>query len=286
MIRGSAWGTHILVTPSEFPISFETKIGMETETEETQGEKLCIVLSHLDLGKRNPSWFSTHYTHVSPSVLPSNHGVYNQPTLFTSPHRTPFSQLYSSEPCTTHQESLGPIVLTLRRSHVCYTLGRRQIFRDFSSVRYSMVCRTPSSAFAWSTRSIVLGIVIVLFFRCMSALLINGNRQAEGIKWPLVAHIISMFSFATIITAMNLYLQHISYIDYRAFNSDGPIPSGPLGYQISAYSKAIDIIPSIMFILNQWLADGLVVSLVSTSSHLVFDVGHSLSYIVAAFCIT
>lgn len=112
-------------------------------------------------------------------------------------------------------------------------------------------------------QSTVLGIVIVLFFRCIAALFSPTNRSKGGIKWPLVAHTVVMFSFVTVYTATSLDLQSISYIDNREFPGvDGLLPPGPLGYQLFIYSKAINIVPNVMVLLNNWLADGLLVKFV------------------------
>jgi hypothetical protein len=105
----------------------------------------------------------------------------------------------------------------------------------------------------------------VLFFQCMSALLYPVNHKKGGIQWGHVAHTTTMFAFVTIGTALSLDLQSISYIDDRNF--DGGIAPGPLGYQLLISSDAINIVPNLMFILNQWLADGLLVSSVFDSSH-------------------
>ena len=111
-------------------------------------------------------------------------------------------------------------------------------------------------------RFAVPGIVIVLFFQCMGALLDPLNRRREGIRWGLVVHTTAMFSFVTIATAMGLNLQSISRIDNREFPGadDGTLPPGPFGYKFLIYSKAISIIPNFTFQLNQWLVDGLLVS--------------------------
>lgn len=73
-----------------------------------------------------------------------------------------------------------------------------------------------------------------------------------------------MFSFVTVFTATNLDIQSISYIDNREFpGMDGVgsvLPPGPLGYQFFIYSKSISIGRSLMFLLSNWLADGLLVS--------------------------
>ena len=111
-----------------------------------------------------------------------------------------------------------------------------------------------------SVRSIILGVVIVLFFQCIGSLLNPVNRTRGGIKWGLVALIAAMFAFVTIATAINLDLLSVCYVDNEAFPGiDGVVFPGPLGYQVLIYSKAISIVPSILFLLNTWLADGLLV---------------------------
>ena len=98
----------------------------------------------------------------------------------------------------------------------------------------------------------------------MGALSNAISRAREGVKWGIFAYTVAMFSFVTIFTATNLAIQSISYIDNRGFpgmDSVGPVlPPGPLGYQFLIYSKAISIVRSLMFLLNNWLADGLLVS--------------------------
>ena len=95
----------------------------------------------------------------------------------------------------------------------------------------------------------------------MSALLSHANRATGGVNWLLVAHTTAMFSFVTIYTAMNTNLQSISYIDNREFPGiDDQISLGPLGYQLFIYGEAVSVVPNIMFLLNNWLADGLLVS--------------------------
>jgi hypothetical protein len=105
-----------------------------------------------------------------------------------------------------------------------------------------------------------LGIVVVLFFRCMGALFNSAHRRRGGIKWGLVSYTVVMFAFVTVFTAMNDHAQSISYIDNREFPGvEGVFPPGPLGYQLSIYSNVLSIIPNLMFLLNNWLADGLLV---------------------------
>ena len=97
------------------------------------------------------------------------------------------------------------------------------------------------------------------------------NRTRGRIKWELVAHTTAMFSFVTISTALNLDIQSFAYIGNREFPGNDAIPPGPLGYQFLIYSKAISVVPSIMFILNQWLADGLLVRIARASFGWVTD---------------
>lgn len=95
----------------------------------------------------------------------------------------------------------------------------------------------------------------------MGAFFSSANRPKDGIKWPLVAHTALMFSFVTVYVATSLDLQSISFIDNREFPGiDGLVPPGPLGYQLSIYSNAINLVPNLMVLLNNWLADGLLVS--------------------------
>ena len=98
----------------------------------------------------------------------------------------------------------------------------------------------------------------------MSALLNPVNRMKGGIKWGLAIHTAAMFSFVTIYTAINLNIQSISFINNREFpgtSTDGAIPPGPIGYQWFIRYKAITIALGPFFVMNNWLADGLLVSL-------------------------
>ena len=100
----------------------------------------------------------------------------------------------------------------------------------------------------------------MLFFNCMGALINPVNRRGQGIKWGLVSYTVVMFVFVTIYTTMNLNIQSISYIDNREFPGiEGVLPPGPFGYQWFIYSKALCVISNAMFLLNNWLADGLLV---------------------------
>lgn len=107
----------------------------------------------------------------------------------------------------------------------------------------------------------ILGILAVLFFQCMASLLNPINPRGEGIKRGLVSYTATMFSFATVLTGMGIQIGSISFIDNREFPGvEGLLPPGPLGYQDLIRPTAITIIPNLMFFLNNWLADCLLVS--------------------------
>ena len=106
----------------------------------------------------------------------------------------------------------------------------------------------------------------MLFFRCMTALFNPVHRGTDGINWGLVCHTVAMFLVVTVGTTMQLYLQSISYIDNREFRGLRGLPGGPLGYRWSIYSGALGIVTNIMFFLNNWLADALLVGSLSDAT--------------------
>jgi hypothetical protein len=89
----------------------------------------------------------------------------------------------------------------------------------------------------------------------------NRKRKAGSIKWGLVALTTAMFLSSTVALAINLDALSFEYINYR----EGPLLllPGSLGYTFS--QGALSIILTCMISLNQWLADGLLVSSVSKS---------------------
>lgn len=95
----------------------------------------------------------------------------------------------------------------------------------------------------------------------MSGLLFPVGRTR--IKWWLVAHVVAMFSIVTVFNVASLSFLPICYIDGREFPGDGDLtPPGPFGCLYSA-NGAFAIVPLVTALLNQWLADGLLVSPVS-----------------------
>ena len=146
---------------------------------------------------------------------------------------------------------------------------------DMSSAQYYTVRGSMcsfTSAQVPSTYSIVPGIVIALFFQCMTALLGSTNRMRKGnIKWGLVAHTVALFSVATMCLALDLFLLPVSYINGRVFpGGDGIIP-GPLGYQAVSKLAMIGGISCSGVQVNQWLVDGLLVSSMLNSAAQVLN---------------
>ena len=101
--------------------------------------------------------------------------------------------------------------------------------------------------------------VVILFFQCMAALFNPAYRRGEGVRWWIVSFTGVMFSIVTIATAMNLNVLSVSYIDNREFPGKGTAPPGPFGYQLVMEPKALTIIPNILFVVNDLLADSLLV---------------------------
>ena len=123
----------------------------------------------------------------------------------------------------------------------------------------------------------------MLFFKCMAALFNPLYRRGDLIKWGLVSYTVAMSLLVTIGTATQLDVQSISYIDNRQFPGvKGVLPPGPTGYQSLITTEAITVIENVPFVLNNWLAEGLLVSallMLYSFTHVVN--ADSFSFIVA-----
>ena len=110
------------------------------------------------------------------------------------------------------------------------------------------------------------GIVIALFFECMTALLNPDNPMRRGIKWVFLAHTVAIFSFITISCAIEGARRSNALIDNREYPGvDHVSRPGPFGYMDLNAGSTAAIISYIAFPLNQWLTDGLLVSTTSNS---------------------
>ena len=158
------------------------------------------------------------------------------------------------------------MALTPQISNTTYTLPKSPLSPEFSFARFFMVRATDVhlhillSVFIMSVWYI-LGVVIVVAFKCMVALLNPAYRRGEGIKCGLVCYTMAIFSLVTVLTGINLDIQSICYIDNRNFpGADGMIPPGPSGYEWFIAPSALNVTPNVMFAMCNWLADGLLVS--------------------------
>ena len=93
----------------------------------------------------------------------------------------------------------------------------------------------------------------------MDALFNPVNRKKGGIKWGLAAHTVAMFSFLTVDICINFAYQSYGYINCE-FPGDELAVDGPCEGRYGPFATPLAIICEIMFYLNMWLADGLLVS--------------------------
>ena len=111
-------------------------------------------------------------------------------------------------------------------------------------------------------RKILLGIAVALFCQCMGVLLRPVGR---GMKLALVVHTVTLFLFLTIPVGIDLNYLSMVYVDIREFPGNHQYPPGPIGSYEIVTNSAAGIISDVMFPLNQWLADGLLVGPISNS---------------------
>ena len=118
-----------------------------------------------------------------------------------------------------------------------------------------------------------LGIVVALFFQCMATLLSPANSMGRGIRWAHVAHTVALFLFLTVSLVIAFDYLSIEYINNREF------PPGPIGYDGLLSLKASTTVLNAMFPLNQWLADGLLVSPILNLVASGYNAGRASSFI-------
>ncbi|KAK1222835.1 hypothetical protein PQX77_014257 [Marasmius sp. AFHP31] len=96
---------------------------------------------------------------------------------------------------------------------------------------------------------IFYGITIVLFFQCMVALLRPRNGRKPN--YSLALYTLVLFGLGTTFTAINGRLLQLAFVDNRA------IEGGPEAWQLLNYSTARPLTANTVFIIANWLADGL-----------------------------
>ena len=114
----------------------------------------------------------------------------------------------------------------------------------------------------------ILGLLVVLFFRCMAALFDPAHHRGRGIRWGLISYTVIMFLAGTVVSGMGVNAHSNSYINNREFSGVGDALSpGPLGYQSFIFSDVPTTVSTSMFFLNGWFADGLLVNPVHFCVH-------------------
>ena len=203
-----------------------------------------------------------------PTSSPSNCKV-----LFLSPpspatlQSNPYLRSRTSNPCLALRQHPGQTTPMPHTSQPCYTSQIRNLLLELSLVRYSMVwCsiwHLPIVAHLCRLTPL-LGVTTAMFFRCMRVLLSPVDPIKGARKWAFVAHTVAMFAFLTI-PGIGLNFSSTCYVDNRAFPGAGGYPPGPIGYDLIIKTEAANVIFNVMFPLNQWLADGLLVCLIPNS---------------------
>lgn len=101
-------------------------------------------------------------------------------------------------------------------------------------------------------------------------------------KWGLLAQTVTLFLVLTIHISVDQYAALLELIENRNFPGTETLPPGPIGYDATHSSLTPFAIYIVMFPLNQWLSDGLLVSSVKLQpfAHLTHAI-HTSSCIVA-----
>lgn len=161
-----------------------------------------------------------------------------------------------------------------RRCHAVRIHGVSQISLEWSLVQYPMV-RHPVHLSIYAHlvfRFTILGIVIALFFKCMRALLNPVNRRAKVVKCGLVVHTAAMFVLVTIFIVLYTSCQRLTLINSNQSYGFWPeLLPGPSDYWVGM----VEYTPAYTYVLNQWLADGFLVSSVPCSVARVSNLGYS-----------
>ena len=115
-------------------------------------------------------------------------------------------------PCPTLTKRRGPITLTLPRSHASCTFRKKAISSQILSVQFYTVCaNSPSLHAHLPTPSfsdlLIPGLLVVLFFRCITALFNPTCRRGRGIKWGLVSYTTIVFLVGTVVSGMGFNIK-------------------------------------------------------------------------------
>ena len=146
-----------------------------------------------------------------------------------------------------------------------------------------MVCRLvcPSTCTHPTVRPVDPGIVVILFFQCIGALINPANDTRRSVKLGLAAYAVALFLIPTIPLVAGRDVFPTVFIDIRNFPGTEEYPPGPLGgAMISNASDPWVALLGIPAPVSQWLSNGFLVSSVSSSAA-CGRYSHPSSYIVA-----
>ena len=135
---------------------------------------------------------------------------------------------------------------------------------DFiGAILYGIVMSARQSFISADLVCFPVGPVISLhfFLECIGALLNPVNRMSKRARFGLAIHTTVIISLATVGFVAECNRESVSFIDNREFSGEDGSSPGPMGIT----DNATIIAPLVVaFPLRQWLADGLLVSSVSS----------------------
>jgi hypothetical protein len=105
--------------------------------------------------------------------------------------------------------------------------------------------------------SVAFGVVVTLFFMCFSVLYRQtATRVRSRQRIILWVYICVVFILNTLFIAANSQFTQLAFIDDRNY------PGGPAQFENDMWSIPIDEVNNVVFVLQNWMNDGMIVSVV------------------------
>ncbi|KAG6826140.1 hypothetical protein H0H92_000995 [Tricholoma furcatifolium] len=137
----------------------------------------------------------------------------------------------------------------------------------------------PGQLFAertWLEGAIILGVAygaeLVIFIMCFTLLVQQTTRANFRKNIALIAYISALFICSTLFIAANSEMTRLAFVDNRNF------PGGPSAYEELMFSIPVDNLGNVVFVIANWLADGLMVSAPSSSLWASTSINFTLPY--------
>ncbi|KAG6810538.1 hypothetical protein H0H92_011425 [Tricholoma furcatifolium] len=109
----------------------------------------------------------------------------------------------------------------------------------------------------WLEGAILLGVAygaeLVIFIMCFTLLVQQTTRSNLKKQIPMIAYISALFICSTLFIAANSEMTRLAFVDNRNF------PGGPSAYEEVMFSIPVDNLGNVVFVIANWLADGLMV---------------------------